>query len=100
MVLTFLNKQVQKVAIMYDPHTRDSRGFAFVTMETGEEADAAIAKFNATPQFKSGKTMSVEKVFYNRIVCKYYIHHLPKARRARARTPTPGRYYGPPKRGG
>ena len=47
---------------MYDPHSRESRGFAFVTMETGEEADAAIAKFNATPQFKSGKVLAVEKV--------------------------------------
>lgn len=65
---------------MYDPHTRESRGFAFVTMETGAEADAAVTALNAT-EFM-GKTLNVEK-----------------ARRARARTPTPGRYHGPPKRG-
>lgn len=64
---------------MYDPHTRESRGFGFVTMETPEEADAAITALNATEIL--GKTISVEK-----------------ARRARARTPTPGRYHGPPKR--
>ncbi|TFY74590.1 hypothetical protein EWM64_g9422 [Hericium alpestre] len=64
---------------MYDPHTRESRGFGFVTMETGEEADAAITALNATELM--GKAMNVEK-----------------ARRGRARTPTPGRYYGPPKR--
>jgi len=64
---------------MYDPHTRESRGFGFVTMESGEEADAAIAALNATDLM--GKTLNVEK-----------------ARRGRARTPTPGRYYGPPKR--
>lgn len=72
--------RVQKVSIMCDPHTKDSRGFAFVTMETPEEAEAAINELNATKPFGS-KVMSVEK-----------------ARRARARTPTPGRYYGPPKR--
>ncbi|KAI0066535.1 RNA-binding domain-containing protein [Artomyces pyxidatus] len=71
--------RVKKASVMYDPHTRESRGFGFVTMETGEEADAAITAMNAV-EFM-GKTMTVEK-----------------ARRGRARTPTPGRYYGPPKR--
>ncbi|TEB19190.1 hypothetical protein FA13DRAFT_1780777 [Coprinellus micaceus] len=50
-----------------------------LTMESVEEADAAIVALNST-EFM-GKIMTVEK-----------------ARRARARTPTPGRYYGPPKR--
>ncbi|GBE77608.1 hypothetical protein BKA93DRAFT_781617 [Sparassis latifolia] len=71
--------RIKKAQVMYDPHTRESRGFGFVTMETGEEADAAITALNATDLM--GKTMTVEK-----------------ARRGRARTPTPGRYYGPPKR--
>lgn len=71
--------KVKKAAVMYDPHTRESRGFGFVTMETAEDADAVIAALNATEVF--GKMMNVEK-----------------ARRGRARTPTPGRYYGPPKR--
>ncbi|KIJ13812.1 hypothetical protein PAXINDRAFT_170126, partial [Paxillus involutus ATCC 200175] len=71
--------RVKKASVMYDPHTRESRGFGFVTMETGEEADAAITALNATELM--GKVMNVEK-----------------ARRGRARTPTPGRYYGPPKR--
>ncbi|KIM82250.1 hypothetical protein PILCRDRAFT_473904 [Piloderma croceum F 1598] len=44
-----------------------------------EEADAAITALNTTDLM--GKTLNVEK-----------------ARRGRARTPTPGRYYGPPKR--
>ncbi|KAI0368938.1 RNA-binding domain-containing protein [Pilatotrama ljubarskyi] len=69
----------RKAQVMYDPHSRESRGFGFVTMETVEEADAAIAAMNGT-EFM-GKVISVEK-----------------ARRGRARTPTPGRYYGPPKR--
>lgn len=44
---------------MYDPHSRDSRGFGFVTMESSDEADAAIAALNATEFF--GKTLNVEK---------------------------------------
>ncbi|KAG9308962.1 hypothetical protein JVU11DRAFT_11264 [Chiua virens] len=71
--------RVKKASVMYDPHTRESRGFGFVTMETAEEADAAITALNATEIM--GKIATVEK-----------------ARRGRARTPTPGRYYGPPKR--
>ncbi|KAF8225158.1 RNA-binding domain-containing protein [Tricholoma matsutake] len=71
--------RVKKASVMYDPHTRDSRGFGFVTMQTAEEADAVITALNGT-EFM-GKVMNVEK-----------------ARRGRARTPTPGRYYGPPKR--
>lgn len=51
---------MQKVQIMHDPHTRESRGFGFVTMETPEEADAAITALNATEFF--GKTLNVEKV--------------------------------------
>ncbi|KAI0673853.1 hypothetical protein C8Q78DRAFT_656225 [Trametes maxima] len=71
--------RVQKAQVMYDPHSRESRGFGFVTMESSEEADAAITAMNGAELM--GKSISVEK-----------------ARRGRARTPTPGRYYGPPKR--
>ena len=45
---------------MRDPHSRESRGFAFVTMETAEEAEAAITALNATEL--NGKVMTVEKV--------------------------------------
>jgi transformer-2 protein len=48
-------------------------------MDTQEDADNAINTLNSTEQH--GKIVTVEK-----------------ARRGRARTPTPGRYYGPPKR--
>lgn len=54
--------QVQKASVMYDPHTRESRGFGFVTMESAEEADAAITALNATEFL--GKTITVEKVCY------------------------------------
>ena len=53
--------RVQRASVMYDPHTRESRGFGFVTMETPEEAEAAINALNATEQW--GKIIGVEKVF-------------------------------------
>jgi len=71
--------KVAKAAVMYDPHTRESRGFGFVTMESAADADACIAALNGTDL--KGRSLSIEK-----------------ARRGRARTPTPGRYFGPPKR--
>lgn len=71
--------RIQKAAVMKDPHTGEARGFAFVTMETAEEADAAMTGLNATELL--GRVMTVAK-----------------ARRGRARTPTPGAYHGPPKR--
>ncbi|KAI8458728.1 hypothetical protein BY996DRAFT_4576805 [Phakopsora pachyrhizi] len=71
--------RVLKSQLMRDPHTREIRGFGFVTMETCEEAEMAMTSLNGTEFF--GKVMSVEK-----------------ARRSRGRTPTPGQYHGPPKR--
>ena len=81
---------------MYDPHTRDSRGFGFVTMETAEEADAAITSLNGTDLM--GKVMNVEKVRLRSFHPSMMLTDILQARRGRARTPTPGRYYGPPKR--
>ncbi|TFK21274.1 hypothetical protein FA15DRAFT_598169, partial [Coprinopsis marcescibilis] len=54
--------RVQKASVMYDPHTRESRGFGFVTMETAEEADAAVAGLHNTEIM--GKVISIEKVAY------------------------------------
>ena len=71
---------VEKCNIMRDPHTRESRGFGFVKMMAPEQADAA--KDGLQGEVIEGRTLSIEK-----------------ARRARPRTPTPGKYYGPPKRG-
>ena len=64
---------------MRDPHTRESRGFGFVKMVASEDADAA--KDALQGEVYEGRTLSIEK-----------------ARRARPRTPTPGKYFGPPKR--
>lgn len=65
---------------MLDPHTKESRGFGFVKMTTSEQADAA--KEGLQGEVIEGRTLSIEK-----------------ARRSRPRTPTPGKYFGPPKRG-
>jgi len=71
--------QVEKCQIMVDPHTKESRGFGFVKMTTLEEADSA--KEGLQGEVFEGRTLSIEK-----------------ARRNRPRTPTPGKYFGPPKR--
>lgn len=71
---------VEGCSIMKDPHTQESRGFGFVKMVTPEQADAA--KEGLQGEHIEGRTLSIEK-----------------ARRARPRTPTPGKYFGPPKRG-
>lgn len=71
---------VENCSIMVDPHTKESRGFGFVKMVTAEQADAA--KEGLQGEVIEGRTLSIEK-----------------ARRSRPRTPTPGKYFGPPKRG-
>jgi RNA recognition motif. (a.k.a. RRM, RBD, or RNP domain) len=71
---------VENCSIMVDPHTKESRGFGFVKMVTPEQADAA--KEGLQGEVIDGRTLSIEK-----------------ARRSRPRTPTPGKYFGPPKRG-
>lgn len=71
---------VRKANIMRDPHSGESRGFGFVDMESAQGADAAREALQGVVH--EGRTLSIEK-----------------ARRARPRTPTPGKYYGPPKRG-
>ncbi|EPS34207.1 hypothetical protein POX_a00820 [Penicillium oxalicum] len=70
---------VSSCSIMLDPHTKESRGFGFVNMSTAEQADAA--KEGLQGEVIEGRTLSIEK-----------------ARRSRPRTPTPGKYFGPPKR--
>ncbi|KAF2110435.1 hypothetical protein BDV96DRAFT_604009 [Lophiotrema nucula] len=73
--------EVVQCNIMRDPHTKESRGFGFVNMAAPEQADAA--KEGLQGEVHQGRTLSIEK-----------------ARRAKPRTPTPGKYYGPPKRAG
>jgi RNA recognition motif-containing protein len=51
--------QVKKAQVMRDPHSHDSRGFGFVTMESPEEAEAAITALNAVEYM--GKAITVEK---------------------------------------
>ena len=72
--------EVENASIVRDPHSRDSRGFGFVNMVSPEDADIVIEKLNGFEL--QGRNISIEK-----------------AKRNRPRTPTPGRYQGPPKRG-
>jgi len=50
---------VQEVTLMQDRFTGKSRGFAFVTMATEEEAQAAISKLNG--QTMDGRPMTVNE---------------------------------------
>jgi transformer-2 protein len=68
------------LSIVRDPHSRESRGFGFVNMVSVEDADRVIDALNGAEL--NGRAISVEK-----------------AKRNKPRTPTPGRYQGPPKRG-
>ncbi|WCJ26326.1 RNA-binding (RRM/RBD/RNP motifs) family protein [Euphorbia peplus] len=61
--------------LVTDPRTRESRGFAFITMETVEGAERCIKYLHRS--VLEGRLITVEK-----------------AKRSRGRTPTPGRYQG------
>jgi RNA recognition motif-containing protein len=45
---------------MYDPHTRESRGFGFIQMQNTEDANRAMEAVNATDI--DGRIVTVEKV--------------------------------------
>ena len=51
--------RVEKVNIMVDPHTRESRGFGFVKMATPQDADAA--KDGLTGEERYGRVLTIEK---------------------------------------
>ncbi|KAK9371164.1 putative RNA-binding protein [Lipomyces kononenkoae] len=70
---------VEKCEIMTDPHSKESRGFGFVKFQEAAQADAA--RENLQGHEIEGRAFNIEI-----------------ARRSRARTPTPGKYYGPRKR--
>ncbi|KAI9341560.1 hypothetical protein DFJ73DRAFT_843678 [Zopfochytrium polystomum] len=74
--------KITKCAVVYDPHTKESRGFAFVSFEDVKCAAAARDTLSNSLELH-GKIIRVEL-----------------AKRARAREPTPGQYNGPPKRDG
>ncbi|KAK2664119.1 hypothetical protein Ddye_002693 [Dipteronia dyeriana] len=67
--------KVTECQLVTDPRTKESRGFAFVTMETVEGAERCIKYLNRS--VLEGRLVTVEK-----------------AKRKRGRTPTPGRYHG------
>lgn len=48
---------------MYDKYSGRSRRFAFVTMKTVEDANAAIEKLNGTVSTKSNKNYSIANFF-------------------------------------
>ncbi|XP_020682924.1 serine/arginine-rich splicing factor SR45a isoform X5 [Dendrobium catenatum] len=94
--------KVQECQVVMDPRTKESRGFAFVTMETVEDANRCIKYLNRS--VLEGRLMVVEK--YEPPSCRHE-HRInisvtnsnPTileriAKRRRGRTPTPGKYRG------
>ncbi|KAF8547141.1 hypothetical protein OG21DRAFT_1479546 [Imleria badia] len=81
-----------KASVMYDPHTHEPRGFGFVTMETVEEAHRRIERDGNHGQNRHGRKGDVA-VFH----C-WFSALIIVGISGSTRTPTPGRYYGPPKR--
>lgn len=71
--------EIEKCNIMKDPHTQESRGFAFVNFYNAEHANTARDSLSGTEFF--GRILKVET-----------------AKRAGARKSTPGEYRGPSKR--
>jgi hypothetical protein len=48
---------------MYDPHTRDSRGFGFVMMDNPEDAAACIAEYDKKDFMGKVMTVAMVRVF-------------------------------------
>ncbi|KAM7491422.1 hypothetical protein LguiA_034343 [Lonicera macranthoides] len=73
----YFNKEgkVTDCHLVTDPRSKESRGFAFVTMATNEDAERCVKYLNRS--VLEGRLITVEK-----------------AKRKRGRTPTPGRYHG------
>ncbi|KAL8498474.1 hypothetical protein ACS0TY_021704 [Phlomoides rotata] len=67
--------KVLECHLVKDPHSKESRGFAFVTMETKKDAEQCVKHLNRS--VLEGRLITVEK-----------------AKRSRGRTPTPGKYQG------
>lgn len=68
---------LKETRIVYDPYTKDSRGFGFVTFERNEDAEEAIRNLDKADI--AGRVISVQL-----------------AKRSKPHTPTPGGYCGPP----
>ncbi|KAI3462325.1 hypothetical protein Pfo_018988 [Paulownia fortunei] len=67
--------KVKSVFLVVEPRSRISRGFAFITMDSFEDANRCIKHLNQS--VLEGRYITVER-----------------SRRKRARTPTPGHYLG------
>lgn len=68
--------KLTRCEIVRDPHLKESRGFGFVAFDSPSAADEAVAGLHNLD-------------FHGRVLA------IERAKRARPRTPTPGRYLGP-----
>lgn len=63
--------QVSECHLVTDPRTRESRGFAFVTMETVDGADRCIKYLNRS--VLEGRLITVEKVLVGKKLSYFMI---------------------------
>lgn len=54
--------QVTDCHLVTDPRTKESRGFAFITMETNQDADRCIKYLNRS--VLEGRLITVDKVLF------------------------------------
>lgn len=62
-ILLARSLQIVKAQVMYDPHSREPRGFGFVTFESGDEAEAAMTALDGFELM--GRSLKVQKVSWN-----------------------------------
>ncbi|KAG5050809.1 Putative RNA-binding protein C25G10.01 [Glycine soja] len=84
--------KVSSCFLVVEPRTRISRGFAFVTMESAEDAERCIKYLNQS--VLEGRYITVERNELHQLCWQRSDDQFIHSRRKRARTPTPGHYLG------
>jgi len=88
-----LTRSKKQLLCMHDPHSRESQGFSFVTMETTEKAETTITQlyrcYGPNNQGKKWATQKLPISYMSDILGLWWT--------GSARTPTPGHYCGLPR---
>lgn len=66
--------QVIECRLVVDPRTRESRGFGFVTMDCGDDADRCVKYLNRSTL--EGRIITVEKVRFLSMSYSCFLEYL------------------------